>query len=89
MKLYIKANNKKIIKNLDILLPKYNTKTASFLNNNSPVEYITNLESANIFEAEVNIFSPDSLTIVTALSAANATASLFIIAISDVITFPL
>ncbi|RLA81143.1 MAG: hypothetical protein DRG78_09715 [Epsilonproteobacteria bacterium] len=50
MKLYIKANNKKIVKNLDLLLPKYNTKTATFLDNNSPIEYITNLESANILD---------------------------------------
>jgi len=51
MKLYIKANNKKIVKNLDLLLPKYNTKTASFLDSNSPMEYITNIKSADILDS--------------------------------------
>lgn len=52
MKLYLKINNKKILKNIDLLLPKYNAKTTSYLDTNCPIEYITNLKSANILEKE-------------------------------------
>jgi hypothetical protein len=51
MKLYLKINTLKILKNIDILLPKYNTKVEKYLTPNSPIEYITNLKSANILLA--------------------------------------
>lgn len=45
MKLYIKANNLKILKNIDTLLPNANAKANILIDKNSNHEYITNLES--------------------------------------------
>jgi len=46
MKLYIKANNLKILKNIDTLLPSNLSKTATLLDNSSLHEYKINLQSA-------------------------------------------
>ncbi|WP_419770307.1 MAG: hypothetical protein ACNI3C_00495 [Candidatus Marinarcus sp.] len=45
MKLYIKANNLKILKNMDTLLPFALSKTHTLLDKNSNIEYITNIQS--------------------------------------------
>ncbi len=52
MKLYIKTNNITILKNLENLLPRYNTKSMAFLDTNSPIEYITNIKTANILDKQ-------------------------------------
>ena len=46
MKLYIKANNLKILKNIDTLLPSNLSKTSTLLDANSLNEYRVNLQSA-------------------------------------------
>ncbi|WP_320035772.1 hypothetical protein [Halarcobacter sp.] len=47
MKLYIKANNLKILKNLDDLLPSSLSKASLLIDANSLIEYQTNLNCAN------------------------------------------
>ena len=57
MKLYIKINTLKVLKNLDDLLPLSLSKTSILLNNNSNVEYITNIKcSYEILEQQEKIF---------------------------------
>lgn len=47
MKLYIKANSLKILKNIDTLLPYATSKTKQFLDNNTNREYLSNLKTAH------------------------------------------
>ena len=46
MKLYLKANNLKILKNIDTLLPNNLSKTSTLIDKNSSHEYRVNLQSA-------------------------------------------
>jgi len=46
MKLYIKANSLKILKNLDTILPYATSKTNQLLDTNSNQEYLSNIKSA-------------------------------------------
>ena len=50
MKLYIKANHIKILKNLETLLPYAQAKSAFLVDNNSHEAYKTNLKSAEILQ---------------------------------------
>ena len=63
MRLYIKANSIKILKNLPTLLPNANAKTAYLLDKQSPLEYKNNLASASVLEEQKEklFFSDKSL----------------------------
>ncbi len=50
MRLYIKANHIKVLKNLDTLLPNANAKAQFLLDGNSCPEYTVNLESAKVLQ---------------------------------------
>jgi len=52
MKLYIKANSLKILKNLPTLLPHAHAKTAYLLDPQSPLAYRSNLASASVLESQ-------------------------------------
>ena len=55
MKLYIKANNLKILKNIDTLLPSNLSKTATLLDVNSLHEYRANLQSVRVFYKSLGV----------------------------------
>ena len=63
MKLYIKANNLKVLKNLNTLFPNANAKTQFLLDGNSCPEYRANLESTKVLQeqAEVLFYENKSL----------------------------
>lgn len=52
MKLYIKANNLKIVKNIDILLHHHISKTTQLLDSTSDFEYRANIQSAKELEKQ-------------------------------------
>jgi len=59
MKLYIKANNLKILKNLDTLLPNAISKTTTLLDKNSNLEYLSNIKSAKQIQKHQKILFYD------------------------------
>jgi hypothetical protein len=88
MRLYIKANSIKILKNLPTLLPNTNAKTAYLLNKKSPLEYQSNLASAAVLESQKEklFFSDKSLSsLVKGIYFGNSSCEHLLPSIADIV----
>jgi len=88
MRLYIKANSIKILKNLPTLLPNANAKTAYLLDKQSPLEYKNNLASASVLEEQKEklFFSDKSLaSLVKGIYFGNSSCEHLLAPIADIV----